>query len=237
MGVVMYKEHILVVEDDVDINNLITKTLKNRGFQITQAFSGSEASLQLSICEFDIILLDLMLPGITGEELIKQIRTLKEIPIIVISAKISLQDKIKVLNLGADDYITKPFESEEIIARVNSQLRRYRKFDMQLNKNKEYKFKELTLDEESRQVKVKNIDLALTAHEFDILCILLKNPNKVYSREALYESVWKNGYYGEDNSVNVHVSNIRKKIKEISLDEQYIKTVWGIGFKLNNKNL
>ncbi|MDK2563717.1 response regulator transcription factor [Romboutsia sedimentorum] len=233
----MYKEHILVVEDDVDINNLITKTLKNREFQITQAFSGSEASLQLSICEFDIILLDLMLPGIIGEELIKQIRTIKEIPIIVISAKTSLQDKIKVLNLGADDYITKPFESEEIIARVNSQLRRYRKFDMQLNKNKDYKFKELTLDEESRQVKVKNIDLELTAHEFDILCILLKNPNKVYSREALYESVWKNGYYGEDNSVNVHVSNIRKKIKEISLDEEYIKTVWGIGFKLNNKNL
>ncbi len=233
----MYKEHILVVEDDVDINNLITKTLKNKEFQITQAFSGSEASLQLSICEFDIILLDLMLPGITGEELIKKIRTIKEIPIIVISAKTSLQDKIKVLNLGADDYITKPFESEEIIARVNSQLRRYRKFDMQLNKNKEYKFKELTLNEESRQVKVKNIDLALTAHEFDILCILLKNPNKVYSREALYESVWKNGYYGEDNSVNVHVSNIRKKIKEISLDEEYIKTVWGIGFKLNNKNL
>ncbi|MDK2586085.1 response regulator transcription factor [Romboutsia sedimentorum] len=233
----MYKEHILVVEDDVDINNLITKTLKNKGFQITQAFSGSEASLQLSICEFDIILLDLMLPGITGEELIKQIRAIKEIPIIVISAKTSLQDKIKVLNLGADDYITKPFESEEIIARVNSQLRRYRKFDMQLNKNKDYKFKELTLDEESRQVKVKNIDLDLTAHEFDILCILLKNPNKVYSREALYESVWKNGYYGEDNSVNVHVSNIRKKIKEISLDEEYIKTVWGIGFKLNNKNL
>jgi DNA-binding response OmpR family regulator len=237
MGVVMYKEHILVVEDDVDINNLITKTLKNREFQITQAFSGSEASLQLSICEFDIILLDLMLPGITGEELIKQIRAIKEIPIIVISAKTSLQDKIKVLNLGADDYIIKPFESEEIIARVNSQLRRYRKFDMQLNKNKEYKFKELTLDEESRQAKVKNIHLALTAHEFDILCILLKNPNKVYSREALYESVWKNGYYGEDNSVNVHVSNIRKKIKEISLDEEYIKTVWGIGFKLNNKNL
>lgn len=233
----MYKEHILVVEDDVDINNLITKTLKNREFQITQAFSGSEASLQLSICEFDIILLDLMLPGITGEELIKQIRTIKEIPIIVISAKTSLQDKIKVLNLGADDYITKPFESEEIIARVNSQLRRYRKFDMQLNKNKEYKFKELTLDEESRQAKVKNINLALTAHEFDILCTLLKNPNKVYSRETLYESVWKNGYYGEDNSVNVHVSNIRKKIKEISLDEEYIKTVWGIGFKLNNKNL
>ncbi|MGL5712070.1 MAG: response regulator transcription factor [Paraclostridium sp.] len=233
----MLKEHILVVEDDVDINNLITKTLRNKDFQVTQAFSGSEASLQLSISEFDIILLDLMLPGITGEELIVQIREKKEVPIVVISAKVSLQNKVNILNLGADDYITKPFESEEIIARVNSQLRRYRKFGMKPNESKELKFKGLTLYEESRQAKVNGKDLSLTSHEFDILCILIKNPNKVYSRESLYEQVWKNGYYGEDNSVNVHISNIRKKIKAISEDEEYIKTVWGIGFKLNNSNL
>lgn len=229
----MCKEHILVVEDDVDINNLLTKTLKKKNYKITQAFSGSEALLQLAISEFDMILLDLMLPGITGEELIKKIRTIKEMPIIVISAKTSLEDKIKVLNLGADDYITKPFQSEEILARLNSQLRRYRKFGLQENENKEHKFKELTLEEESRHAKIKGKNLSLTAHEFDILCILLKNPNKVYSRESLYEQIWKNGYYGEDNSVNVHISNIRKKIKEISADEEYIKTVWGIGFKLN----
>ncbi|MEG2246389.1 MAG: response regulator transcription factor [Peptostreptococcaceae bacterium] len=233
----MCKEHILVVEDDIDINNLIAKTLRNKDFQVTQVFSGSEASLQLSISEFDIILLDLMLPGITGEELIVQIREKKEVPIVVISAKVSLQNKVNVLNLGADDYITKPFESEEIIARVNSQLRRYRKFGMKPHESKELKFKDLTLYEESRQVKVNATDLYLTNHEFDILCILIKNPNKVYSRESLYEQVWKNGYYGEDNSVNVHISNIRKKIKVISSDEEYIKTVWGIGFKLNNSNL
>ncbi len=233
----MCKEHILVVEDDVDINNLISKTLRNKDFQVTQVFSGSEASLQLSISEFDIILLDLMLPGITGEELIVQIREKKEVPIVVISAKVSLQNKVNVLNLGADDYITKPFESEEIIARVNSQLRRYRKFGMKPDESKELKFKDLTLYEESRQAKVNGTDLYLTNHEFDILCILIKNPNKVYSRESLYEQVWKNGYYGEDNSVNVHISNIRKKIKAISADEEYIKTVWGIGFKLNNSNL
>lgn len=230
----MSKEHILVVEDDLDINNLIMKTLKKKEYQVTQAFSGSEASLQLSICEFDMILLDLMLPGITGEELVKKIRAMKEVPILVISAKTSLEDKVNVLNLGADDYIIKPFESEEILARVNSQLRRYRKFGMQTNENKEYKFKELTLEEESRTVKVKDQILSLTRHEFDILCILLKNPDKVYSRESLYDQVWKNGYYGEDNSVNVHVSNIRKKIKAILGSEEYIKTVWGIGFKLNS---
>lgn len=233
----MCKEQILVVEDDVDINNLITKTLRNKDFQVTQVFSGSEASLQLSISEFDMILLDLMLPGITGEELIVQIREKKEVPIVVISAKVSLQNKVNVLNLGADDYITKPFESEEIIARVNSQLRRYRKFGMKPDESKELKFKDLTLYEESRHAKVNGTDLYLTNHEFDILCILIKNPNKVYSRESLYEQVWKNGYYGEDNSVNVHISNIRKKIKAISADEEYIKTVWGIGFKLNNSNL
>lgn len=230
----MCKEHILVVEDDVDINNLISKTLEKQQYKITQAFSGSEALLQLSISEYSLILLDLMLPGMSGEEIIKKIRNEKEMPIIVISAKTSLNDKVNVLNIGADDYITKPFESEEIIARVNSNLRRYRKYKTETMLDKVYKFKNITLDEESREVKVNDTDIHLTGYEFDILSILIKNPDKVYSRESLYEQVWKNGYYGEDNSVNVHISNIRKKIKSVSKDEEYIKTVWGIGFKLNN---
>ncbi|MCH1958561.1 response regulator transcription factor [Romboutsia hominis] len=230
----MYKENILVVEDDVDINNLITKTLEKQNYKVTQAFSGSEALLQLSISEFKLMLLDLMLPGMSGEEIISKIRDEKEIPIIVISAKTSLKDKVNVLNIGADDYITKPFESEEIIARINSQLRRYRKYEISTQSNEIYKFKNLTLEEETRKVKVKGEEIHLTGHEFDILSILIKNPDKVYSRESLYEQVWKNGYYGEYNSVNVHISNIRKKIKSVSQDEYYIKTVWGIGFKLNN---
>ena len=230
----MCKEHILVVEDDVDINNLISKTLEKQQYKITQAFSGSEALLQLSISEYSLILLDLMLPGISGEEIIKKIRNEKEMPIIVISAKTSLNDKVNVLNIGADDYITKPFESEEIIARVNSNLRGYRKYKTETTLDKIYKFKNITLDEERREVKVNDTDIHLTGYEFDILSILIKNPDKVYSRESLYEQVWKNGYYGEDNSVNVHISNIRKKIKSVSKDEEYIKTVWGIGFKLNN---
>lgn len=230
----MCKEHILVVEDDVDINNLISKTLEKRQYKITQAFSGSEALLQLSISDYSLILLDLMLPGMSGEEIINKIRNEKEMPIIVISAKTSLNDKVNVLNIGADDYITKPFESEEIIARVNSNLRGYRKYKTETTLDKIYKFKNITLDEERREVKVNDTDIHLTGYEFDILSILIKNPDKVYSRESLYEQVWKNGYYGEDNSVNVHISNIRKKIKSVSKDEEYIKTVWGIGFKLNN---
>ena len=158
-------------------------------------------------------------------------------PIIVVSAKSSLEDKVNLLNIGADDYITKPFQCEEIIARVNSQLRRYKSNSLQEKDNyKEvsiYKFKDLILNEEAREVKVKDKLLALTTHEFEILSILVKNPDKVFSREMLYSEVWKNGYYGEDNSVNVHISNIRKKIKEV-IEEEYIKTVWGIGFKMNN---
>ncbi|WP_042272758.1 response regulator transcription factor [[Clostridium] dakarense] len=229
----MCREHILVVEDDADINNLVAKNLKKKEYRVTQAFSGSEASLRLSMDKFDMILLDLMLPGITGEELIKDIREKNDMPIIVISAKTSLEDKVDILNLGADDYITKPFESEEILARVNSQLRRYKKFDKKLEDINEYKFKNLSLNEQSREVKVNGKNIYLTGHEFDILNILLKNPDKVYSREVLYEKIWKSGYYGEDNAVNVHVSNIRKKIKEMDSDEEYIKTVWGIGFKLD----
>ena len=231
------KECILVVEDDVDINNLIKKSLEKNNYEVVQAFSGSEADLRLRMQSFDIVLLDLMLPGISGEELIKNIRENKDIPIIVISAKSSLEDKVNILNIGADDYITKPFECEEIIARINSQLRRYKSNSLQEKDNHKkvniYKFKDLILNEEAREVKVKDKLLALTTHEFEILNILVKNPDKVFSREILYSEVWKNGYYGEDNSVNVHISNIRKKIKEV-IEEEYIKTVWGIGFKMNN---
>lgn len=234
----MDREHILVVEDDADINNLIVKTLQKQNYKVRQAFSGSEAKLCLAMEKFSLVLLDLMLPGVMGEELIKEIREKQHMPIIVISAKNSLEDKVNVLDLGADDYITKPFELEEILARVNSQLRRYRRFgnleDYSLANQDEHKFKELLLNEQSRIVKVRDKNIYLTNHEFDILCILIKNPDKVYSRQALYELVWKSGYYGEDNSVNVHVSNIRKKIKEVEKEEEYIKTVWGIGFKLNN---
>lgn len=231
----MDKGKILVVEDDVDINNLIKMTLEKCDYKIIQAFSGSEAELRIDMDTFNMILLDLMLPGVSGEQLIQNIRDKVDVPIIVISAKSALEDKVNLLNIGADDYITKPFQCEELIARVNSHLRRNRKVKMQINEKeyKIYKFKDLILEEESREVMVKERNIALTSHEFEILSILIKNPDKVYSREVLYEKVWKNGYYGEDNSVNVHISNIRKKIKEVVADEEYIKTVWGIGFKMN----
>ena len=227
----MEKQKVLIVEDDVDINNLIMKILKKEDYEVVQAFSGSEAELRISMEQYDIALLDMMLPGVTGEELINKIRNKSDMPIIVVSAKTALEDRVNALDMGADDYITKPFKAADILARVNSQLRRYRKFTGAASSD-ELKFKKLTLNESLREAKVNGQELNLTAHEFDILCVLVKNPDKVYSRENLYETIWQSGYFGEDNTVNVHVSNVRKKIKDIDPDEEYIKTVWGIGFKL-----
>ncbi|HEX3075957.1 MAG TPA: response regulator transcription factor [Lachnospiraceae bacterium] len=230
--------HILVVEDDVDINNLITTILRKNGYQVTSAYSGSEAELRIRMEEFDLLILDLMLPGMTGEEIIAKTRESKEMPIIVISAKITLEDRVQALNIGADDYITKPFEIEEILARVNSQLRRYHKFSNVDRRDEEsieedcFQFKNLTMNVTAREALVNGNPISLTVHEYEILLLLIKNPNKVYSRESLYESIWDNGYYGEDNTVNVHISNIRKKLDAVDKDTEYIKTVWGIGFKL-----
>lgn len=226
---------ILIVEDDADINHILARIMQKQGYEAIQAFSGSEAELRLSLTkesEYDLILLDLMLPGITGEELIRKIRETSDVPIIVISAKNGLEERVNVLNMGADDYLTKPFEKEEVIARVNGALRRYRKFkkeDAAVPSHVVYR--RLEIFPEAREVKVCGNELSLTSHEYEILLLLVQNPGKVYSRESLYEQVWQGGYLGEDNTVNVHVSNLRKKIAVFD-DEEYIKTVWGIGFKM-----
>ena len=222
---------ILVIEDEPDINRLLAKILNNADYHVTSAYSGTEAKLLLEKESPDLILLDLMLPGISGEQLLNMLRKEKysNIPAIVISAKNSLDNKVSLLKGGADDYITKPFEPEEVLARVQALLRRSGKDALA---DAILVHKKMKLNPSSRKVTVDNTELPLTAHEFDILLLLMQNPQKVYSRENLYELVWHGGYYGENNTVNVHVSNIRKKIKEILPEEEYIQTVYGIGFKL-----
>lgn len=222
---------ILIVEDDADINGLLVKILEEAEYKTIQAFSGTEAKLLLEKEIPDLILLDLMLPGLSGEELLHDIREIKQynVPVLVLSAKNSLVDKVSLLKNGADDYITKPFEPEEMLARVHSALRRIGKG---LSSDKKLTYKNLQLFPQARKVSIGEKEILLTAHEFDLLHLLMQNPEKVYSRESLYELVWHGGYYGENNTVNVHVSNLRKKLKEADANEDYIQTVYGIGFKL-----
>lgn len=234
---------ILVVEDDPDINGLLTKIMKQQGYEVISAFSGTEAELRLfpkeeEMSEFDLILLDLMLPGMMGEELLEKVRKHSDIPIIVLSAKSSLEDKVRALELGADDYLVKPFEPEEVADRVKGAIRRYQRYlgkegaELKQEESQEVLiYKKLMLYPKEREVKVDGIPLSLTAHEYDILKLLMENPNKVFSRESLYERIWQGGYYGEDNTVNMHISNLRKKIAAVT-EEEYIRTVWGIGYKL-----
>lgn len=238
-------QKILIVEDDSDINTLLEKIMKQQGYETVQAFSGTEAELRLflskeegEIADFDLILLDLMLPGMMGEELLNKVRKVSDIPVIVLSAKSSLEDKVKVLNFGADDYLVKPFEPEEVIARVNGAIKRYQRYvkkeesQAKEDPKESLTYKKLILYPVEREVKAEGVSLSLTAHEYDILKLLMEHPNKVFSRETLYEIIWQGGYYGEDNTVNMHISNLRKKISAV-IEEEYIKTVWGIGYKLD----
>lgn len=227
--------NILVVEDDPDINDLLHKILTKKGYRVRSAYSGSEAKLCLQQEEYHIVLLDLMIPGVTGEQLISEIRSIATIPIIVISAKPGRDIKIQVLKLGADDFISKPFDIEEVVARVQAQLRRYLVFSNGDNNSKILKYKNLSLNTETFKVEVKGQGVAVTSREFEILRIMLSYPNKVFTKANLFESVWDSEYLGDDNTVNVHISNLRSKLAKIDPQTEYIHTVWGIGFKISDK--
>lgn len=224
--------HILVVEDDQDINRLLCKILENAGYSCRPAFSGSEAALWASQYDYDLVLLDLMLPGLTGEELISELRKKKTMPIIVLSAKAALEDRVNVLRLGADDFISKPFDNTEVLARVEAQLRRFKEFSGSTEDGRLVRG-DLTLDQESVTVTAAGKKIPVTAREFSILKLLMQYPKKVFTRAQLYEQVWGGEFFGDDNTVNVHISNLRSKLAKASGTE-YIKTVWGIGFKLGD---
>ena len=224
--------NILVVEDDPDINRLLCRILEGAGYACRPAFSGSEAALWAEQYDYDLVLLDLMLPGLTGEEFIARMRKKKTMPILVLSAKAGLEDRVNVLKLGADDFIPKPFDNAEVLARVEAQLRRYKQFSGGPG-GKVLTHGDLVLDRDSVSVTAGGKEVALTAREFEILALLMEHPKKVFTREQLYEQVWGGTYMGDDNTVNVHISNLRSKLAKASPAE-YIKTVWGIGFKMSD---
>ena len=227
----MDTSHILIVEDDPDINRLLCRILEGAGYQCRQAFSGSEAMLWAEQYDYDLVLLDLMLPGLTGEEFIARVRKRRTMPILVLSAKAGLEDRVNVLRLGADDFIPKPFDNAEVLARVEAQLRRYKQFSS-ADGNTVLTHGDLKLDREGVSVTIGDEPVALTAREFEILKLLMEHPKKVFTRAQLYEQLWGGEYFGDDNTVNVHIANLRAKLAKLSPAE-YIKTVWGIGFKLS----
>jgi len=224
---------ILVIEDDEGINNLLYELLSEAGYEVKAAYSGTEGKLRLEMEEFDLVIMDLMIPGMTGEELIKEVRKIKVMPIIVVSAKVGVEIRIEVLRNGADDFIPKPFNNDEVIARVEAQLRRYQVFSHTEEKKSVIEYKNLQLDLDTFKAYVKNSEVEFTAREFKILKTLMLQPKKVFTRANLFESVWEEVYMGDDNTINVHISNIRSKLGKVDKTQDYIDTVWGIGFKLS----
>lgn len=221
-------KQILIIEDDPEISMLLQVILSKSNLSPVAAYSGTEGLLQLQNNSFDLILLDLMLPGKSGEELIKEIREKSSIPIIVISAKVAVEDKVQVLKIGADDYITKPFHQEEVLARVEVQLRKAKNDPPE---TAQMEWRGLTIDKDKRSVTLKGKELQLTNAEFDILNLFMDKPEHAFSKKEIYENVWSGTYYGDDNTISVHVSNLRKKMAEVT-EEEYIKTIWGVGFML-----
>ena len=220
---------ILLVEDEFHINELLKETLEKEGYGCVQAFSGTEARMLLEKYQYDVVLLDLMLPGIPGEEVLKEVRRHGKTPTIVLTAKDTIDSKVEFLRNGADDYITKPFDIQEALARVEVQLRR---------NNKKYEVQKLSgngmmLDKDSYRITIDDRELeTITKQEFAILELLLRYPKKVFSKEEIFEYAWEEPYMGETKTLDVHVSNIRKKIKKVS-EREYIETVWGIGYRLH----
>ncbi|MBE6024744.1 MAG: response regulator transcription factor [Cellulosilyticum sp.] len=226
------KNNILVVEDDEAINSLLVELLTKAGYKVQSAYSGTEAKLRLELETFQLVLMDLMLPGIKGEELIEEIRKVKVMPIIVISAKIGAETKVEVLRMGADDFISKPFNNEEVLARIEAQLRRYQVFSREEDQVRLIQYKDLIIDIEACSAYVNHKQVDLTAREYKILKELITHPKRVYTRAQLFETVWEDAYIGDDNTINVHISNIRSKLNKLNPTEEYIETVWGIGFKM-----
>lgn len=221
---------ILIIEDDTDINNMIKKYLTENEYLVEQAFSGTEGKLLFSKDSFECLLIDLMLPGLSGEELIKTIRETKIVPIIVMSAKIDIQDKVNALNIGADDYITKPINFEELVARIEAQIRRFNFKEDEEKKHLTYK--NCSINTDLMSVKVNNNIIDFTAMEYRILVLFMKNPKRVFTRNDIYELCWKDEFIGDDNTLDVHISHIRSKISKFD-KEDYIKTIRGIGYRLD----
>lgn len=229
----MAEGKILMVDDDKEIADLVEIHLKGEGYQVYKAYNGKEALEIFDAEEIDLAILDIMMPGMDGNEVCAKIRQTSTIPIIMLSAKDSESDKVSGLVNGADDYVTKPFNTSELIARVNSQLRRYHSFGGVESKTSDVvNIENLWMDKSLHEVKVYGNPVKLTPIEFDILFLMASHPNKVFSTDEIFERVWKEKSFEMSNTVMVHIRRLREKIESGSDKSKIIKTVWGVGYKI-----
>lgn len=223
---------ILVVEDDKEINRLIRDYLSDNGYNTISAENGLDAvRIIRDESDIDLVILDLMLPFQSGDMVLQKVRGFSDVPIIIVSAKSMVQSKIDAIRMGADDYITKPFDLDELFVRIEAVLRRSQQKSSGEDKTL-LTYKKLTLDRNSGTAAVDGKSLVLTGKEYAILELMLLNPKKLFSKSNLFESVWNEPYFKEDTTIKVHMSNIRNKIKKLDDTQEYIETVWGMGYKL-----
>ena len=225
---------ILIVEDEPAISNLIQMNLAAAGYCCDCAFDGAEAADRLEQEGFDLILLDIMLPEIDGYELMDYIRPL-EIPVIFLTAKANTEDKVKGLKAGADDYLTKPFHMDELLARIFSLIRRYTRFNRDRNSQEILQYEGLCVNIDERSVKTGNGTFELPPKEFDVLMFLAENQGKILTKQRIYEAVWKEPYVYDDNNIMAVISRLRKKLEENPANPRYIQTIKGIGYRFNRE--
>ena len=219
---------ILIVEDDKDINEMLQKVLKINGYNIKSAYSGTEALL-LHNSDVDLIILDLMLPGKSGEEIISELKKIKNVPVIVTSAINDIDKKLDLFNLGADDYVTKPFNNDELLARIKVHL----KHNLG-NQDEVLKIGDIELNPKTYKVVCNGLDITLSKIEFEILKLLMKNNNQVVTKSVLFDTIWDTMDSADENTLNVHISKIRNKLKKANPNKDYIETIWSVGYKFKN---
>lgn len=226
---------ILLVEDDTEISEMLKNFLITENYEVVTAHDGESACERFFADEYSIVLLDLMIPKISGMEVMKTIRASSTVPIMIISAKDTDSDKALGLGLGADDYVTKPFSVTEVLARIKANIRRNTQYAAGTAAEQDIiTIGDLVLNTGDYSVSKGGRKIELTAKEFEILHLLMKNPKKVYTKEQMYSMVWNDAYLGDENAVNVHISRLRNKIEDNPRDPKYVVTVWGIGYKLGD---
>ncbi len=227
---------VLVCDDDKEIVEAIEIYLKQEGYEIKKAYDGEQAIALLKQGGIDLMIIDVMMPKLDGIRATLQAREESSIPIIILSAKTEDSDKILGLNVGADDYVTKPFNPLELVARVKSQLRRYTSLSSSFEKEGQlYEAGGLVIDDDRKMVTVDGEEVKLTPIEYNILLLLMKNKGKVFSISQIYENIWNEEAIGADNTVSVHIRHIREKIEINPREPRYLKVVWGVGYKIENR--